>query len=98
SQGPAMIEAVMAFTVGKGAQSALTAIEASDKGDSTYKHANTISRIDNYYGAHFADTQTNTFLDLYVFVKGNDIFFVVLASGKDDVLTVATKQTKTQFD
>ncbi len=98
SAGHAMIEAVMAFTGGKGARSALTAIEASDKADSNYKHANTISGIDNYYGAHFADTQTNTFVDLYVFVKGNDIFFVVLASGKDDVLTVATNQTKTQFD
>jgi hypothetical protein len=97
SAGHAMIEAVMAFTGGQGARKALTSLEASDKSDKTYKHADTASGIDPYYGAHFADTSSNTVGDLFVFVKGNDVFFVILASQKDDVLTVATNQAKAQY-
>lgn len=97
SAGHAMIEAVMAFTGGQGARKALTSLEASDKSDKSYKHADTASGIDPYYGAHFADTSSNTVGDLFVFVKGNDVFFVILASQKDDVLTVATSQAKAQY-
>jgi hypothetical protein len=97
SAGHAMIEAVMAFTGGQGARKALTSLEASDKSDKSYKHADTISGIDPYYGAHFADSSSNTVGDLFVFVKGNDVFFVILASQKDDVLTVATSQAKAQY-
>jgi hypothetical protein len=96
--GHAMVEAVMAFTGGSGARKALTALEASDKADPSYKHADTISGIDPYYGAHFADTSSNTVGDLFVFAKGNDVFFVILASAKDDVLTIAAQQAKTQYD
>src|SRR3989441_7862129 len=97
SAGHAMIEAVMAFTGGQGARKALTSLEASDKSDKSYKHADTISGIDPYYGAHFADTASTTVGDLFVFVKGNDVFFVILASQKDDVLTTATTQAKAQY-
>src|SRR5258708_9522839 len=96
--GHAMVEAVMAFTGGSGARKALTALEASDKADPTYKHADTISGIDPYYGAHFADSSSNTVGDLFVFAKGNDVFFVILASAKDDVLNIAAAQAKTQYD
>src|SRR5256885_12977530 len=98
SAGHAMIEAGMAFSGGQGARKALTSLEASDKSDKSYKHADTISGIDPYYGAHFVDTSSNTVGDLFVFVKGNDVFFVILASQKDDVLTVATTQAKAQYD
>src|SRR3989440_2288599 len=98
SAGHAMIEAVMAFSGGQGARKALTSLEASDKADKSYQHANTISGIEPYYGAHFADTASTTVGDLFVFVKGNDVFFVILASQKDDVLTTATTQAKAQFD
>jgi len=97
SAGHAMIEAVMAFTGGQGARKALTSLEASDKSDKSYKHADTTSGIDPYYGAHFADSSSNTVGDLFVFVKGNDVFFVILASQKDDVLAVATSQAKAQY-
>ena len=96
--GHALIEAVMAFNGGHGARKALTALEASDKADSSYKHADTLSGVDSYYGAHLEDSATRTYGDLFVFAKGNDVFFVIVASQKDDVLQVATNQTKAQFD
>ena len=96
--GHALIEAVMAFNGGQGARKALTALEASDKADVSYKHADTVPGMDSYYGAHLEDSATQTFGDLFVFVKGNDVFFVILASQKDDVLTLATSQVKAQYD
>jgi hypothetical protein len=96
--GHALIEAVMAFNGGQGARKALTALEASDKADASYKHADTVPGIDPYYGAHLEDAATKTYGDLFVFVKGNDVFFVILASQKDDVLQLATSQVKAQFD
>ena len=77
---------------------ALTAFEASTKSDSSYKHADTISGIDPYYGAHAVDPSTNAFADEFVFVKGNDVFFVAVGSQKDDALSVASSQAKTQYD
>lgn len=96
--GHALIEAVMAFNGGQGARKALTALEASDKADVSYRHADTVPGIDPYYGAHLEDSATRTYGDLFVFVKGNDVFFVILASQKDDVLTLASTQAKAQFD
>lgn len=94
----AMVEAVMAFTGAKGAKQALSALEAADKADSHYKHADSITGIDPYYGGHFIDSANGTVEDLFVFAKGNDVFFVIVASTKDDVLTLATNQAKTQFE
>lgn len=96
--GRALIEAVMAFNGGQGARKALTALEASDKADVSYKHADTVPGIDSYYGAHLEDSATSTYGDLFVFLKGNDVFFVILASQKDDVLTLASIQAKAQYD
>src|SRR2546426_3649833 len=73
SAGHAMIEAVMAFTGGPGGRKALTLLEASGKSDKRYKHSDTTSRIDPYYGAHLADTSTNTDGGPLVFVQGNDV-------------------------
>jgi hypothetical protein len=98
SQSHALIEAIMAFKGGEGAKSALTSLEKSDKSDPSYKHADTISGIDNYYGAHFADTSTSTVGDLFVFSKGNDVFLIVAASTQDDVLSLATTQATSQFN
>lgn len=97
AQTHALIEAIMAFSGGQGAKSALTSLEKSDKSDPSYKHADTISGIDNYYGAHFEDTSTSTIGDLFVFSKGNDVFLIVAASTKDDVLSLATSQATAQF-
>jgi hypothetical protein len=87
---------VMAFTGGSGAKRALTALEATDKADTHYNHADTINGIDSYYGAHF--TSGGAFEDEFVFVKGNDLFIVILAGAVDNVLTPATDQAKSQFD
>ena len=94
----ALVEAVMAFSGAQGAKKALTALEASDKADSHYTHADTIAGIDPYYGGHFVDSKNGTVEDLFVFAKGNDVFFVIYASIKDDVLTLASSQAKAQYD
>ena len=96
--GHGLVEAVMAFNGGQGARKALTALEASDKADVSYKHADIVAGIDPYYGAHLYDPATDVFGDLFVFAKGNDVFFVIVTSPKDDVLSLATDQAKAQFE
>jgi hypothetical protein len=102
SSSHTLIEAVMAFSGGRGAGSALTAMEASDKADANFKHSNTISGLGTYYGAHFyfvdPTTGTATVEDFFGFVKGNDVFGIAFVSGKDDVLAAATSQAKSQYD
>lgn len=98
SSGHALIEAVMAFNGAQGARKALTGLEAGDKSDSAYKHANTVSGIDPYYGAHFVDSTNNVVEDLFAFAKGNDVFGVLFVSDKDDISALAATQAKAQFD
>ncbi|HKC19954.1 MAG TPA: hypothetical protein VKE27_10025 [Candidatus Dormibacteraeota bacterium] len=97
SSGHALIEAVMAFSGGRGAQDALTGMEASDKSDSTYKSADTVTGISPYYGAHFVDPSNQIIEDFFAFAKGNDVFGLAFVSTKDDILDAATKQVRTQY-
>jgi hypothetical protein len=94
----ALVEAVMAFTGGKGARDWLTSAEAGDKSDPSYQHADSISGIDPYYGGHFTYPSNSTIGDIFVFAKGNDIFVLGFVSQKDDVLNLAIAQTKAQYD
>ena len=93
-----LIEDVIAFTGGKGARDWLTQAEAGDKKQSIYKHANTMSGIDPYFGEHVADDATKTYGDLFAFVKGNDVFALFVISSKDDALPQVTAQTRIQYD
>jgi len=93
-----LIEDVIAFTGGKGARDWLTQAEAGDKKQSIYKHANTMSGIDPYFGEHVADNATRTYGDLFAFVKGNDVFALFVISSKDDALPQVTAQTRIQYD
>lgn len=97
SSGHALIEAVMAFSGGRGAQSALTGMEASDRSDRSYAKADTVTGIHSYYGAHFVDSSNQVIEDFFAFVKGNDIFGIAFVSSKDDVLSDATRQVQTQY-
>jgi hypothetical protein len=97
SSGHALIEAVMAFSGGRGAQAALTGMEASDKSDATYKNADTVSGIQPYYGAHFVASTGDVIEDFFAFVKGNDIFGIAFVSSQDDVLADATRQVQAQY-
>jgi hypothetical protein len=97
SSGHALIEAVMAFSGGRGAQSALAGMEASDKSDTTYKKADTVGGVSGYYGAHFVDPANQVIEDFFAFVKGNDVFGIAFVSSQDDVLGEATKQIQTQY-
>lgn len=98
SANHAMVELVIAFTGGKGARDWLTQAEAGDKSDPTYVHPDTISGIPNYYGGHFASSTDNTVTDAFVFAKGNDVFEVGAVSQKDDILSLASSQTTSQFN
>ncbi len=93
-----LVEAVFAFTGGRGAHDWLTATEAADKKDPTYVRADTTSGLGTYYGAHIADAAGKTFGDVFSFVKGNDFFVVGVVSTKDDALNEAVSQTRAQYD
>lgn len=93
-----LIEAVLAFTGGKGAHDWLIAVEAADKKDARYVRADTLSGLGTYYGAHLVDSANKAYGDEFSFVKGNDVFAVVVASTKDDALPQAMSQSTSQFD
>lgn len=98
SSGHGLVEAVMAFSGGHGATIALRAMEKGDEADVSYSHADTISGIDTYYGAHIVDTTNKLIEDLYGFVKGNDVFAILFVSTQDDVADLAIRQARTQYD
>lgn len=98
SSGHAMVEAVMAFSGGREAKSALASLQRSDRSRTGYQHEDTLSGIETYYGVHLDDPLTRVVADLFVFVKGNDVFFVLFASHQDDVLAPAREQAEKQFD
>jgi hypothetical protein len=93
-----LIEAVMAFSGGGGAKRVLTALETSDKAAADYSHADSITGVSPAYGVHFFDQTNAVYGDLFGFVKGNDLFLVIFQSAKDDVLTLASTQARSQFD
>ena len=97
ASGHTLLEAVMAFSGGRGAQSALNGMEASDKADASYTKADRASGISVYYGAHFVDASNEVIEDFFAFVKGNDIFGIAFVSNKDDVLDAATRQIESQY-
>jgi hypothetical protein len=93
-----LIEAVLAFKGGKGAHDWLIAVEEADKKDARFVRADTLSGLGTYYGAHLVDTASKTYGDEFSFVKGNDVFAVVVASTKDDALPQAMSQATSQFN
>ena len=98
TQRRALVEIVMAFTGGQGAHSTLTALEATEKRDASYLHANTLTGIEPYYGSHLYDATNRVYEDGFSFAKGNDLFQVYVASVNDDNLNLATSQVKAQYD
>jgi len=94
----ALIEAVIAFKGAKGAKDWMTAAQADDKKSSSYTHADSVDGIATYYGGHFSYSSDGTVGDLFSFVKGNDLFIVGFVSTKDDVLTLAQNQAKSQYN
>ena len=97
STGRALVEFVIAFQGGKGAKSWLGYEEASDKAGPGYKHSDSVTGIDTYYGVHLILTSPAGVVDAFSFVKGNDMFGVGFVSAKDNVLKLATAQTITQY-
>jgi hypothetical protein len=92
-----LVEFVIAFSGRKGAMDWLGYMEAADKTDPTYKHADKLTGIDPYYGSHTASTSPRVFTDFFAFVKGNDLFAVGVVSAKDDALKLVTSQTRRQY-
>jgi hypothetical protein len=98
STGHVLVEFVIAFEGGRGAKSWLDYEEAPDKSHPQFQHSNTIAGIDPYYGVHLVDASAHVVIDGFSFVKGNDMFGVGFVSTKDDVLSQATTQVRSQYD
>ena len=96
STGRALIEFVIAFGGGRGAKSWLGFEETADKNSPGYKHSNSLTGIDSYYGVHLALTPSGV-VDAFSFVKGNDMFGVGFVSAKDNVLPLAKSQAMSQY-
>jgi hypothetical protein len=93
-----LLEAVLAFTGGRGAKRWLLAAEAGDKSDPSYVKADTADGLGTYYGGHFSFSASGTLGDVFSFVRGNDVFIVSAVSQKDDVLSLASTQARAQYD
>src|SRR5256886_821288 len=98
STGHVLVEWVLAFSGGRGAQHWLIAAETGDKSDPTYSHADTMSGIDPYYGEHVVDAANKTAGDDLSVSKGSAGFLVLVASASDNNLATATEQAKAQHD
>jgi hypothetical protein len=96
STGRGLIEFVIAFEGGKGAKSWLGYEETATKAGPGYKHSDSVTGIETYYGVHLNLTPRGV-LDAFSFVKGNDMFGVAFVGAKDDVLKLATAQTRIQY-
>ncbi len=91
-----LVEIVVAFNGGKGANSWLGQSEQADLADPTYQHPISIMGIDRYYGARLSDS-AHYFADAFVFVKGNDGFLVSTISDTDSLGDSAATQATTQY-
>jgi len=98
SKNHVLVEAVLAFNGGDGANKWMHQAEAADKALPSYKSALTVSGVPAYYGAHLFEASSGLYSDGFVVVKGNDAFLVVFASRKDDLANTAQTQAKKQFD
>jgi len=92
-----MIEFVIAFSGGRGARSFLSYMDAASKADPAYRHANSITGIDPYWGEHQV-YPSGAVSDAFAFVKGNDLFLMEFVSGKDDVLDLTTGYAKNLYN
>jgi len=57
-----------------------------------------VSGLDQYFGGHFADPVTPAYVDIVVFVKGNDYFMIGMLSQADDLADAAPAQTRKQYE
>lgn len=98
STGRLLLEFVIAFKGGRGAKDWLGFEEKADKADPAYKHADTMTGIDPYFGVHVVLTLPLIYSDAFAFVKGNDVFYISFASPKDEALKLTSAQTRRQYD
>ncbi len=94
-----VVEAVVAFTGGRGARSWLNYDKTADVASTEYQHADTMSGITPYFGVHMttATSVGPAYLDAYTFVKGNDEIVVGVVSLRNDGLNLATAQTQKEY-
>lgn len=86
---------VIAFAGGAGARDFLDYEETAAKTRSTYRHANPLPGVDAFYGVHFISG--SAIGDSFYFVKGNDLFGLVVYSTRDDNLKIATALASAQY-
>jgi len=92
-----LIEGAIAFSGGDGAKRWLVASELAGKADPNYSHPLTVTGIDQYFGAQSTLAASNTYIDAFAFVKGNDYFFLITVSKTDDQGSFASSQTTAQY-
>jgi hypothetical protein len=92
-----MVEAVAAFDGQRDATSFLNFVQASPS-DAFYVRAITVSGIDSFVGAHYADPSRPEYQDDGIFIKGNDLFILVWTAKTDDLGDAAATQARRQFD
>jgi hypothetical protein len=92
-----LIEYVIAFSGGRGANTWLTYAKTYDQHEAAFRHADSMSGIGNYFGEHYV-YPSHDVGDYFLFVKGNDMFGVGYTSTRDNVLSAAMARSKQQYD
>ncbi|TME10725.1 MAG: hypothetical protein E6I69_01610 [Chloroflexi bacterium] len=92
-----LIEYVIAFAGGGGANSWLKYAKTYDQHETTFRHEDSISGIGNHFGEHYVYPSRDVG-DYFLFVKGNDMFGVGYTSTRDNVLNAAMARAKQQYD
>jgi hypothetical protein len=93
-----MVQEVIAFAGGRGAKGWLASTAVGARDDADYVRPDPITGIDPANGFHFHDSALkHPFGDEFDFVKGNDYFYVFIASVNDDGAALAAAQTTAQY-
>lgn len=95
-----LIESVIAFSGGKGAQSWWSTGNSADHHDAAFQHDDPLPSLgSSAYGVHsiISSTLGRLTLDAFAFARGNDVVAVGFLSEHDDVLGLATTQAATQY-
>jgi len=93
-----LLQAVVALSGGQDAGKLQSYLADSVTNAKYYSHSISVTGIASAGGAHFANPAGPVYSDQTWFTKGNDYFYLALASPADDLGDLATTQTTWQFD
>ena len=93
-----VVEVVVAFAGGRGAESWLKSAEADAKSSRFFKGSIEVPGLGQYYAVHYADLSAPSFADVVSFIKGNDYFVVGVISDAQNLGDSAAAQGRRQYD